>query len=73
MENPVEENHLDSSTTETTQERTLENYVAVPEFYNGRSIFITGGTGFMGKVSLDWDIFVGSKFRGFFIEIFPIF
>ena len=27
-----------------------EEYLSVPEFYNGRSIFITGGTGFMGKV-----------------------
>lgn len=25
--------------------------VSVPQFYSGRSIFITGGTGFMGKVS----------------------
>lgn len=24
----------------------------ITEFYRGRSIFITGGTGFMGKVSL---------------------
>lgn len=26
-------------------------YIPIPQFYNGRSIFITGGTGFMGKVS----------------------
>lgn len=26
--------------------------VSVPQFYSGRSIFITGGTGFMGKVSV---------------------
>lgn len=26
-------------------------YISIPEFYVGRSIFITGGTGFMGKVS----------------------
>lgn len=25
-------------------------YIPIPQFYNGRSIFITGGTGFMGKV-----------------------
>lgn len=29
---------------------TDDAYLSVPEFYNGRSIFITGGTGFMGKV-----------------------
>lgn len=29
---------------------TDDPYLSVPEFYNGRSIFITGGTGFMGKV-----------------------
>lgn len=27
-----------------------DNYVPVADFYNGRSVFITGGTGFMGKV-----------------------
>lgn len=27
-------------------------YIPVPQFYNGRSLFITGGTGFMGKVSI---------------------
>lgn len=26
-------------------------YVSIPEFYAGKSVFITGGTGFMGKVS----------------------
>lgn len=25
-------------------------YLSVPQFYAGRSVFITGGTGFMGKV-----------------------
>lgn len=25
-------------------------YISIPEFYAGRSIMITGGTGFMGKV-----------------------
>lgn len=27
-------------------------YLSIPQFYAGRSVFITGGTGFMGKVSL---------------------
>lgn len=27
------------------------SYLSVPEFYRDRSVFITGGTGFMGKVS----------------------
>lgn len=25
-------------------------YLSIPHFYSGRSVFITGGTGFMGKV-----------------------
>jgi hypothetical protein len=30
----------------------------IAEFYNGRSVFITGGTGFMGKVRLFFLIYV---------------
>lgn len=32
-------------------ERLSSDYVSVSQFYSGRSVFITGGTGFMGKVS----------------------
>lgn len=28
------------------------SYMSIPQFYAGRSVFITGGTGFMGKVSV---------------------
>lgn len=31
--------------------KTQAGYVPVPQFYNDKSLFITGGTGFMGKVS----------------------
>lgn len=34
-----------------TSDRLTGEYVSVPQFYSGRSVFITGGTGFMGKVS----------------------
>lgn len=29
--------------------------VSVPQFYSGRSIFITGATGFLGKVYVGYD------------------
>jgi hypothetical protein len=29
----------------------IDDIISIPEFYNGRSIFITGGTGFMVKYS----------------------
>lgn len=29
---------------------------SIPDFYSGRSIFITGATGFVGKVSFQWKI-----------------
>lgn len=31
---------------------TTSNYLPISQFYAGRSVFITGGTGFMGKVSI---------------------
>lgn len=33
-------------------QRLSDKYISVPQFYVDRSIFITGGTGFMGKVKL---------------------
>lgn len=38
-------------------------YIPIPQFYNGRSIFITGGTGFMGKVSRFSSFFLMSPIR----------
>lgn len=32
-----------------------KSYTSIPEFYVGRSVFITGGTGFMGKASFNSD------------------
>lgn len=32
---------------------TIDPVISIPEFYANRSIFITGGTGFMGKVLIE--------------------
>jgi hypothetical protein len=42
------------------------DYVPIPEFYKNRSLFITGGTGFMGKVGVGLRLaFWGRPFVGF--------
>ncbi|XP_070495539.1 putative fatty acyl-CoA reductase CG5065 [Chironomus tepperi] len=35
------------------KEERLENYPTIPEFYNDQEIFITGGSGFIGKVLIE--------------------
>lgn len=36
-----------------SKEERLENYPSIPEFYNDQEIFITGGSGFIGKVLIE--------------------
>lgn len=43
------------------------SFMSIPQFYAGRSVFITGGTGFMGKVSVMEKI-KNSKFFYTYIE-----
>lgn len=49
-------------------------YISIPQFYAARSVFITGGTGFMGKVKLqfifyvlNWKFFLIIQFRNCFL------
>lgn len=42
-------------------ERLSSDYVSVSQFYSGRSVFITGGTGFMGKVCIFFFFFLSFK------------
>lgn len=46
-----ETSSLTSSTAVTVRDKeSVEGYISIPEFYNGRSIFITGGTGWLLSV-----------------------
>lgn len=48
-----------------------EPYVTIPQFYVGRSVFITGGTGFMGKVhSICFPFIILSNFKVHFVSFF---
>lgn len=40
-----------------SSDRLTAEYVTVPQFYSGRSVFITGGTGFMGKVNALFNLY----------------
>ncbi|XP_055679701.1 putative fatty acyl-CoA reductase CG5065 [Lutzomyia longipalpis] len=53
---------MDSARTEIEQnevndfsasESNLNDYISIPQFYTDRSVFITGGTGFVGKVLVE--------------------
>lgn len=46
-----ENGFIDIPNNENNGSKTSTNeYLSVPQFYAGRSLFITGATGFMGKV-----------------------
>lgn len=43
----------------------------VQEFYKGKTIFVTGGSGFMGKVSLFCSEYNKKNIFNFFFALFP--
>lgn len=52
---PTTSTFSSSSSSPSTKMVSLDgniNYIPISQFYAGRSVFITGGTGFMGKVIL---------------------
>lgn len=46
-------NSSGSSGNSSNNNNISKHYVPVSQFYNEKTLFITGGTGFMGKVSSD--------------------
>lgn len=56
MESPTDESREASTLTAISNEggeissSEIDDIISISEFYNGRSIFITGGTGFMVRI-----------------------
>lgn len=49
----AEDNCIPECTTKENNLSVTENLTPIQEFYHGQSVFLTGGTGFMGKLLIE--------------------
>ena len=53
LENPVLSDLTDLKQAFASPRRTFDGELTVPKFYAGKNVFVTGATGFMGKVLIE--------------------
>lgn len=44
---------ISENTSNMNSINNIESYISISDFYNGKSVFITGGTGFLGKMLIE--------------------